>query len=144
MGSDRTLLLKHPLNVVRIRATRGLELAASPEELVRGGWLDAVVTVSDAAKLEDLEVGLFCTESYEIESGTGQDRGPATAWATAYETWVPMATTPGVQTARLRVPPEAPFSYEGDILSFRWEVIARGRRKRRLDARVTHPVSVLP
>lgn len=143
MGSDRMLLLKHPLNVLRIRATRGLELAASPEEVVRGGWLDAVVTVSDAAKLEDLEVGLFCTERYMTEFG-GPESGPATTWATAHETWVPMATTPGVQTARLRVPPEAPFSYDGDIVSFRWEVVARGRRKRRLDARVTHPVSVLP
>lgn len=144
MGSDRTLLLKHPLNLLRIRATRGLELAASPEEIVRGGWVDAVVTVSDSAKLEDLEVGLFCTESYERESSTGPDKGPATVWATAHETWVPMATTPGVQTARLRVPPEAPFSYDGDILCFRWEVVARGRRKRRLDARATLPLWVRP
>lgn len=112
--------------------------------MARGGELDAVVTLSDVAGLQDVQVGLFCTERYAVQMHTDNGSRQGTCWATAYERWVPMATTPGVQTVRLRVPPEAPFSYEGDILSFRWEIIARGRRRRRLDAQATCPLSVLP
>jgi len=49
-----------------------------------------------------------------------------------------------VQSVRLPIPPEAPFSYDGDCLSFRWKVVARGRRKRRLDAQVKRDITVLP
>jgi hypothetical protein len=42
------------------------------------------------------------------------------------------------------VPAEAPFSYEGELLCFAWEVVARGRRKHRLDAQARHEISVLP
>jgi hypothetical protein len=42
------------------------------------------------------------------------------------------------------VPAEAPFSYDGELLCFRWELVARGRRKHRLDAQARQEVSVLP
>jgi len=70
--------------------------------------------------------------------------GRATTYAIAHEAWLPIESAPGVQSVRLTIPPEAPFSYEGDCLSFRWEVVARGRRRRRLDAQAKHEISVLP
>ena len=67
-----------------------------------------------------------------------------TATATAYEAWVPVESGAGVQSVRLAVPREAPFSYKGDCLSFQWEVVARGRRPHRLDAQARREISVLP
>ncbi len=47
---------------------------------------------------------------------------------------------PGLATK----PAHAPFSYEGSCLSFKWEVVARGRRARKLDARASQEISVRP
>lgn len=142
---DKYLLFKHPLNLVRTRYTAGLEVVASPDPVVRGQDVVATVIVASVKRLENLEVGLFCTERYVVEDTIGNDGpGPVIGWIAAYEEWRPLSLTPGSHTVRFHVPPEAPFSYVGSIAGFRWEVIVRGRRRRRLDARVASPLSVLP
>jgi hypothetical protein len=137
------------LNFLRRRLAKGLQVAAGEADVHRGEEIEALVTVSQARGLGHLEVGLLCTESYDYRSTWTDDDGVEhdsrkTAEAVAYEEWQPVESIAGVQSLRLRIPPEAPFSYKGHCLSFKWEVVARGRKRHRLDTRVAHEVSVLP
>jgi hypothetical protein len=137
--------LLHPLDYLRRRVTRGLAVDASDLPVRRGGELDARVTIASRGGLGQVEVGLVCTEFFASamsDSRGGRRRG--TASATAHEAWLPVDGTPGVHSVSLAVPAEAPFSYDGDVLSFTWEVVARGRRRRRLDAQARREISVLP
>jgi hypothetical protein len=135
----------HPLDLLRRRMARGLAVDASDRPVRRGEQLEARVTISRPEGLGDLEIGLVCTEFYASamsDSRGGRRRG--TASATAHASWLPIPSTPGVHTVRLAVSAQAPFSYEGDVLRFTWEVVARGRRRRRLDAQARHEITVLP
>ena len=49
-----------------------------------------------------------------------------------------------MQSVRLAIPADAPFSYEGTCLSFKWELVARGHKSRGLDAQARSDLSVLP
>lgn len=138
------------LNLLRRMLTRGLRVDANQNQVRRGEVVEALVTISATRGLGDLEVGLVCTESYDYESTTSStESSPSTtsretAHAVAYEAWQPIESAVGAQTFRLTVPPDAPFSYEGDCLSFMWEIVARGGKKYRLDARVSQQIAVLP
>jgi hypothetical protein len=142
----RLVGLVHPLDFLRRRLARGFQIGASDQDVRRGEEVEALVTISNARGLGDVEVGLVCSEYYACYSeGVGDDPGGrATTYAIAHEAWLPVESAPGVQSVRLTIPPEAPFSYEGDCLSFKWEVVARGRRSRRLDAQARREISVLP
>ena len=150
---ERRLLdgLAHPLDFLRRRQARGFQIGVSDQDVRRGEEVEALVTISRARGLGDVEVGLVCTEYYacysegvsSADSG-GSSGGRATTYAIAHEAWLPVESAAGVQSVRLTIPPEAPFSYEGDCLSFKWEVVARGRRSRRLDAQARHEISILP
>ena len=111
--------------------------------------LEALVTISSARGLGDVEVGLVCTEFYDEESSWTDGEGHThtsrtTSEATAHEAWLPVESAAGVQNVRFTIPPEAPFSYRGNCLSLKWEVVARGRRRRRLDAQARRELFVLP
>jgi hypothetical protein len=138
----------HPLDFLRRRLTSGLEVGASDQAARRGDEVEALVTISSARGLGDVEVGLVCTEFYdEVTTSTdsqGTHTSRTTSDATAYEAWLPVESAAGVQSVRFTIPPEAPFSYTGGCLSFKWEVVARGRRRHRLDAQARRDVSVLP
>jgi hypothetical protein len=143
----RLLGLLHPVDALRKKLTRGLQVGAGDQEVRRGEEVEALVTIFNARGLGDIEVGLVCTEYYARYSegvGTDDPGGRATTYAIAHEAWLPLESAPGVQSVRLAIPPEAPFSYEGDCLSFKWEIVARGRRSRRLDAQANHDISVRP
>ena len=143
----------HPLEALRRRLTRGLEVAASDQEVRRGGEVEALVTISSARKLGDVEVGVVCTEYYdELKTGsaayTDDTNTTTTSRVTsddvAHETWSPVETVSGVQSVRFTIPPGAPFSYHGECLSFKWELVVRGRRGRGLDRQARSEFSVLP
>jgi hypothetical protein len=135
----------HPIDYLRTRGTRGLRVEASDQEVRRGGELEARVTLSNPEGFGEVEVGLVCTEFYECDVPDGEGgRSRGTCSATAHEAWLPVHSTLGVHSVRLSVPAEAPFSYDGDLLCFKWAVVARGRRKNRLDAQARHEISVLP
>lgn len=139
--------LLHPGDSLRQRMTRDLEVDTSDHEVQRSAEVEALVTISDPRRLGDVEVGLVCTEYYARYSegvGTDDAGGRVMTYDVAHEAWLTVDSVPGVQSVRLPIPPEAPFSYDGDCLSFRWEVVARGRRKRRLDAQVKRDITVLP
>jgi hypothetical protein len=137
------------LDFLRKRLAKGLQVGASEQELRRGEQVDALVTISSARGLGKVEVGLVCTEIYDHEDTSSDYEGKtqisrATSAAIAHEAWLPVENTPGVQSVGFTIPPQAPFSYEGSCLSFKWEVVARGRRRRRLDALASREISVLP
>jgi hypothetical protein len=142
-------LLHHPLDFVRRRLTKGLQLSAGSQEKVRRGeQVEALVTITRPHGLGDLAVGLVCTEYYDFEQTwtdkDGSHTSRETAEATAHETWQPVESATGVQSVRLTIPPEAPFSYKGDCLSFKWEVVAKGRKRHRLDAQARREIVVFP
>ena len=133
-----------PFDSIRTRLTRGLTVHSKPQQLERGGELEATVTIDDPRKHADVEVGVVCTEAYAVQSLDNDGPDQAITWATAYEAWQRVEPTAGTHVVRLKVPTDGPFSYRGELLSFTWEVVARGVRKRRLDARATCRIEVLP
>jgi hypothetical protein len=140
----------HPLDLLRRRLTRGLQVTASNQVARRGEEVEALVTISSPGKLGNVEVGVVCTEYYDEEDtdtdmNTGnQSTSRVTSDDIAHEAWLPVETISGAQSLRFTIPPDAPFSYRGACLSFKWEVVARGRRNRGLDAQARREFSVLP
>jgi hypothetical protein len=139
----------HPLDFLRRRLTRGLEVATGDQPARRGGEVEALVTIADARRLGNLEVGVVCTEYYDEQETTHEANGStslsrSTSDEVAHETWRQIESVSGTQNLRFTIPSDAPFSYRGECLSFKWEVVARGRRSRRLDAQARSEFSVRP
>jgi hypothetical protein len=130
----------------RLAGELGLQVGVSGKRARRGGEVEALVTISSTKGLGDVDVGLVCTESYDEEETDSEGKGTyrRTSHAVAHESWVPVESLAGVQSARLTIPAEAPFSYAGSCLSFKWEVAARGRRAGHVDAQARSEISVLP
>jgi hypothetical protein len=146
LGKGREI---HPLDILRRRLTRGLEVATGDQTARRGGEVEALVTISSGLKLGDLEVGVVCTEYYDEQETTRDADGStslsrSTSDEVAHESWSQVENVSGVQSLRFTIPADAPFSYRGECLSFKWEVVARGRRSRGLDAQARSEFSVLP
>jgi hypothetical protein len=142
-------LPSRPLAFIRRRLTSGLEIGASRGEVRRGEEFEVLVTVPSNAKLVGIDVGLVCTELYDEESSHTDSDGHThtsrqTSRAIAYEAWLPVEVATGVQSVRLAIPGPAPFSYEGECLSFEWEIVARGRRRRGIDLEAGRKLAVLP
>jgi hypothetical protein len=101
-----------------------MRLDVSPRRLRRG---EAVtVTFGADRDLSDHELGLACLAHYATTAKTSEvgdfgGRFRTDAQALEYEQWHPPAD------AELRVPADAPYSYEGDLLSFYWGVWVRAR-----------------
>ena len=140
----------HPLDLLRRRLTSGLEVAAGNQVAHRGDEVEALVTISSPGKIGNVEVGVVCTEYYDEEDTDtdmntgGQSTSRVTSDEIAHEAWLPVETISGAQSLHFTIPPDAPFSYRGDCLSFKWEVVARGRKRRGLDAQARSEFSVLP
>jgi hypothetical protein len=140
----------HPLEALRRKLTRGLEVAAAGEYAHRGGEVEILVTIATTRKLGDVEAGIVCSEYYDEKRTTttnpdgSTSTGRTTSDEIAYESWSAVETVAGVQSLRFTIPQDAPFSYEGNCLSFRWEAVARGRRTRRLDTQARSAFTVLP
>ena len=67
-----------------------------------------------------------------------------TAEATVHEEWQAASAGGGDKTLTFRTPPEGPYSYEGDCVSYAWRVSARAVRTMRPDARLDQPSWVEP
>jgi hypothetical protein len=129
----------------RLARELGLRVSAAETSGRRGGEIEALVTISSTRELGDVEVGLVCTESYDEEDTDSEGRSyRRTMHATAFETWTPVQSLVGSQSVRLSIPAEAPFSYAGDCLSFKWEVAVRGRRPGHVDVEARREFSVFP
>jgi hypothetical protein len=147
-------------SVVLRRRRRGLASAGSLEAgaqktpVRRGEEVEARVSIFASRAIGDLKVGVRCTELYDedVTDDTGSSSTMPmrsstrrkTFEAVAYETWVPVEAVSGEQSARVAIPEDAPFSYAGDCLSFKWEVVAREVRRHAVDAEATHELQVMP
>jgi hypothetical protein len=147
----RTLL--NPLDAVRRRLTRGLDVVAADPRVRRGAQLRATVTIEDPERLGVLEVGLICTEYYQRLGARTMSGGPPvnpvgpsrdTASAVAFEAWQPLEAVAGERDVALDVPADVPFSYASQVLTYVWEVAVRGNRSGRLDAQARCEIVVLP
>ncbi|MBA2360396.1 MAG: hypothetical protein H0V79_05575, partial [Actinobacteria bacterium] len=87
-----------------------------------------------------------CTETYTVFSPQLRARGSTEAVEddVAYERWIPADSSQSEQVVTLDVPPDGPFSYDGEYLKFRWRVAARRPRDRGLDAVRSREIRVLP
>ena len=105
------------------RHARGLEVAVERDAVRRGERVAAAVTGDGS-----IEVGLVCTEHYDVWRDTGADgsRSRVTVSAVMWQTWAPAPHAGLGQRIELAVPADAPYSYEGDCVSFAWS--ARVRR----------------
>jgi hypothetical protein len=125
---------------------RGVNLAVERDDVRRGEVV--TVTLDHPQSAKDLEVGLVCVEAYDLQSRTQTKAGVITvrqtSRANAYEHWQGVEPAAGEQTFSLEIPSDAPYSYEGDCISFAWRVSARRVRTMRADPRVDHPIWVQP
>ena len=125
-----------------------VEVAA--HEVARGGRVDARLVVEPGAEAPGrLEVGLVCTVWYDEwrrhhDPGGTSDRMRVVADAVAFEAWQPLSALPGSQAVRFDVPPDAPFSHEGEVVSFSWRVAAREAGGGKRGPSAYEPVWVTP
>jgi hypothetical protein len=124
---------------------RGYTIAADPAELRRGEDLDVRVSVADPERLESgAELGLVCVEYYSVTRHSENSTYRDDAEATAYEDWRPIRPGQVRPYERFQVPADAPYSHEGEYLSYNWSVRVREPRAMRPDARVDQPIWVSP
>jgi hypothetical protein len=118
----------------RPRFAAGIELQAERQELRRGDRVAAIASGEGA-----LEVGLVCTQSFDVWRRIGSDsRSRVTDTALVWQQWLPVPHGALGQRVELALPDEGPYSYEGDCVSFRWAVVARRVREQR----VAEPVAL--
>ena len=130
------------LDTLRRKLTKGLEVRVEQPEARRGDDVQAVVVVTEPEGLGELEVGIVCREFYDETVSSGEGSSRTTSNAVEYEAWQPMQCVRGEHAVTLTIPTEAPYSYAGDCLSFRWDVVARGRKRLALDAQASQEIAV--
>jgi hypothetical protein len=125
-------------------------LAVDQLDVRRGEELEAELTIYDPGELEErIEVGLVCVERYDRPESRRSDDGVVVEERgidedVAYERWISAWRTEELQTVTFHVPQEAPYSYEGECLSFAWRVSAREVGRSDEDGVVDDPIWVLP
>jgi hypothetical protein len=116
----------------RPRYAADLELQVERQELRRGDPVAAIATGKG-----ELEVGLVCTQSYDLWRRIANDsRSRVTDSASVWQEWVPAPHGALGQRVALALPAEGPYSHEGDCVSFGWAVVVR----RVGETRVAEPV----
>ena len=132
---------KRALGLVRRGIARNLDVVPAAEEVRRGETLN--VTVKADANVKGLEAGLVCTETFPafVVRAELTRSGHELEDEVAYEQW--RSIEPLDRTVALTVPLDAPYSYEGENLKFKWRVAVR-QTKRGLDAVRTREIHVLP
>jgi hypothetical protein len=131
------------VDFVRSRRGKHLRLSVDPVQPRRGEWLWARVDPEHGKRAgERLELGLRCRVRYEEETINAEgNHYPRTRTATAWEGWV--EATPGLAVP-LAVPRDQPYSYDGELLSFSWDVLAREEVASGLDAVAKRKLWVRP
>ncbi len=135
---------------LRPAAVGHFEVLAEPLELRRGEEVEAELTIhypEDVAPR--IEVGLVCVERYDRPVASRNERGERVmerriAEEVAYESWFPAWRTEEQQLISFRIPADAPYSYEGECLSFAWRVSAREPDRVAAEGASDDPIWVLP
>ncbi len=140
-----------------VSAANHLAMRPSTDEPRRGEDLVVTLSVADPSKLrgDRLEVGLECIERYDYRQhqssgsgGVGSSGGSSSRRVTRRDTvfaqWLPAQRSSAGETFTFPIPADAPFSHEGDCLSFSWMLTARERVPNGIDTRLDHPIWVRP
>lgn len=130
---------RHP----RLRGTR---LVVDGETLRRGEEVE--VTFTGRASDDRLEVGVACDERYDTQVPV-YVKGVSTvirqtADGTVHEQWQSVSAGSVEQTFTFHIPADAPYSYEGDCVSYAWRISARAVEALREDPRLDQPIWVQP
>jgi hypothetical protein len=105
----------------RPRYASRLELRVERQDLRRGERVAAV-----ASGEGELEVGLVCTEAFDVLRRIGDDsRSRVTDTAAVWQQWLPAPHAALGQRIELTLPADGPYSYEGDCVSCGWAVVVR-------------------
>jgi hypothetical protein len=111
------------------RRARHLRVSPEPAELRRGQKVSVRVDIAAPPANAAVEVGLVCSEIYDwvevIRTLDSRSTSRSTKAVDAYAEWVPAAPVAGSQHFAFTVPAGAPYSYEGDCVSYAWRVSAR-------------------
>ena len=124
---------------------RGTTLSVEPSDPRRGEEV-SITFAGHRGDDDRLEIGLVCQERYDQEvrvyaSGATVVRRQ-TAEAAAHEEWRAVPPAAREQTFTFVVPHDAPYSYEGDCVSYAWFAAARAVRPKRKDPRHEEPIWV--
>jgi hypothetical protein len=125
----------------RPRRAGGVSVSVDRQAVRRGERVLATVASEGA---DPLEVGLVCTEHYDVRRSYGDD-APSRAIDSAAVTqvWADADGGGGLGArVELALPADAPYSYEGDCVSLSWAVVARRAGEKRFGEPV--PVWVDP
>jgi hypothetical protein len=100
----------------------GLEVVIERDVVRRGERVGAAVTGDGS-----IEVGLVCVERYDVwrEGAADDSRSRSTMSAVVWDAWAAAPHASLGQRVELTVPADAPYSHEGDCVSFAWSVRAR-------------------
>jgi membrane protein implicated in regulation of membrane protease activity len=108
---------------VRPRHATGMQVAVERQELRRG---DRVGATASGEGEGELEVGLVCTQSFDVWRRIASDSSSrVTDSASVWQQWVPAPHAALGQRVELALPADGPYSYEGDCVSFGWAVVVR-------------------
>ena len=122
---------------------RGVTLQVSGEAFRRGDDVSVTFTVRRSSGGR-LEVGIACNERFEQEvPADAPVEMRQTVEAIAHEDWQAVPDSAREHTLGFTLPDDAPYSYEGDAVSFAWRVSVREARLGR-DARYDRPIWVDP
>lgn len=125
----------------------GTTLSVAADAIRRGDPI-SVTFAGRRADGDRLEIGIACDERYDtqvqVQAGSADTTTRQTGEATVHEEW--QAPPPGVaeHTFTFQVPRGAPYSYEGDCVSYAWRISARAARRLRHDARHDQAIWVQP
>lgn len=125
------------------RTAGDLRLELDREEVRRGAPLRATLA-NDRPGRGRVEVGLECFEHYDIPRGSQTTGEGQTRRAVAWSVWLPVDQSARRLTVDLLLPQDAPYSWEGRVLSYAWRVSARRPSRWRPDPRRNLPIWVLP
>jgi hypothetical protein len=122
------------------------EVSTADGEYRRGEEVRARLRITDPAKAaEKVELGLVCMEIYDHEVSTGKGGTQRqTSEAVGWQAWRPVDPSSPIQEMTFTIPESAPFSYEGDAVSYAWRVSAREDRRARRDPHTDLPIWVAP
>jgi hypothetical protein len=126
---------------------RGTTLRVEPANPRRGEKV-SITFAGERSDDDRLEIGLVCQERYDQEVRV-YVRGARVvrrqmAEAAADEQWRAVSPAVREQTFTFVVPQDAPYSYEGECVSYAWFASARSVRPRRKDPRLEEPIWVRP
>ena len=127
------------------RRAQHLEITVERPELRRGETVGVRLRITDTSVArEQLEIGLECKQWYDVMRGTGDNRRQETREETVVERFQRASPKEPIQSLSFDIPADAPFSYEGKLLSYAWRVTAREPASMRADKATDEPIWVHP